>query len=86
MKADKVKEEKRRGANSGKSKSIQNPDGIRRKDYMTGEPLAPRSARAVWRKRGRPLLRFCSKTALSKAQVEGFDELKEDKILEEVKE
>ena len=59
----------KRGKNSGKSKSVQNPNGIRRTDFVSGEPLAPRSARKRWKKKGRPLLSKCSKAALKRADI-----------------
>jgi len=58
------------GRNSGKSKSVQNRNGIRRTDYISGEPLAPRSLRRGWKKRGRPLLSKCSDAALKRAKIE----------------
>jgi len=59
------------GRNSGKSKSVQNRNGIRRTDYISGKPLAPRSLRRGWKKRkGRPLLSKCSDAALRRAKIE----------------
>ncbi len=66
------KKEVVRGRNSGKSKSLENPNGIRRKDFVTEEFLAPRSIRKKAGKR--TLLKDCSKKALEKANVKGIDE------------
>ncbi len=54
---------------AGKSKSRDNPRGIRRKDRRTGEALAPRSFRKVWKKRRRALLSDCLKGDLKRAQI-----------------
>ena len=70
MKAKTKRGEKIRGRNSGKSKSIQNPDGIRRKHWSTGELIAPRSVR----KKGKKImLKSCTKRELEKAGVKGID-------------
>ena len=66
------KGEKIRGRNSGKSKSVQNPDGMRRKDFVTGELLAPRSIRKTNKRR--TLLKNCTKRSFEKAGVKGIDE------------
>jgi len=55
--------------NSGKSKSRTHFNGIRRTDSITGEPLAPRSIRRTWKKKGRPLLSKCSKQDLKRAGI-----------------
>ncbi len=59
------------GKSSGKSKSVQYPDGKRRKDFITGELLAPRSVRK--NKKRRTLLKDCSKRELEKAGVKGIE-------------
>lgn len=64
-------EEKTRGKNSGKSKSAVCPDGVRRRDFITGELLAPRSIRKI--KKRRTLLKDCSKRELEKAGVKGVE-------------
>ncbi len=72
MKVKSRKKEKAVGRNSGKSKSIEYHDGVRRRDFITGELLAPRSIRKT--KKKRTLLKDCSKTALEKAGVKGVEE------------
>jgi len=47
----------KKGVNSGRSKSLDYPNGMRHRDYITGELLAPRSIR----KNKRILLSNCSK-------------------------
>ncbi len=60
-----AKKEKRKGANSGRSKSLDYPNGMRRRDHITGELFAPRSIR----KNTRKLLSACSEKELEKAQI-----------------
>jgi len=53
------------GKNSGKSKSMNCPNGLRRKDEETGEDLAPRSIRRKGRglfksKKGKRFLKDCT--------------------------
>ena len=66
--------------NSGKSKSREHPLGVRRLDSVTGEPLAPRSIRRTWKKKGRPLLSKCSKQDLKRAGIIIEEEEKKDDI------
>ena len=72
MKVKSKKKEKAVGRNSGKSKSVEYSDGVRRRDFITGGLLAPRSIRKT--KKRRTLLKSCSKRALEKAGVKGIDE------------
>lgn len=60
---------KKPGRNSGKSKSIQNFNGIRRTDNIAGELLAPRSIRRTWKKKGKALLSKCSNEDLKRANI-----------------
>jgi len=63
------------GKNSGKSKSMNCPNGLRRKDEETGEALVPRSIRRKGRglfrgRKGKRFLKDCTDRELEKAGVE----------------
>jgi len=60
--------------NSGKSKSKDYPNGIRKKDIETGEDLAPRSIRKKGRglfgsRKGKRFLKDCTDRELEKAGI-----------------
>jgi len=62
------------GKNSGKSKSMNCSNGLRRKDEETGEDLAPRSIRRKGRglfkgRKGKRFLKDCSDRELEKAGI-----------------